>query len=71
MPTEKPTHTVKVENAGLMIDNYGDIFDCMGRYTSEEIKDQFGPGKRGVRSLKKTDPELKTEMLTALNMKHA
>ena len=42
----------------------------MGRYTSEEIKDQFGAGKKAIRSLKKVDPELQTEMLTAFNMAH-
>ena len=51
MPFEsRPAHKVNPETAGLMIDNQGDVLDCMGRYTSEEIEERFG-GKRAVQSL--------------------
>ena len=51
MPFEsRPAHKVNPETAGLMIDHQGDVLDCMGRYTSEEIEERFG-GKRAVQSL--------------------
>ena len=46
----KRAHIVKPETAGLMIDQRGQVIDCIGRYTTEEIEQKFG-GKRAVQSL--------------------
>ena len=43
----KVRHKVKPETAGLMIDQQGNMFDCMGRYTSDEIDCKFG-GKKAI-----------------------
>ena len=42
-----PSHKVNPEKAGLMLDPRGDPFDCMGRYSSNEIDKKFG-GKRAI-----------------------
>ena len=35
--SSRPAHKVNPETAGLMIDQQGELFDCRGRYTAEEI----------------------------------
>lgn len=42
-----PAHKVNPETAGIMYDPKGNLFDCMGRYTHDEIKEKFG-GKKAI-----------------------
>ena len=48
-----------------MLDPDGNVFDCMGRYTNEEIQEKFG-GKNAIKSLAKT--QTKTERYNTLNL---
>ena len=46
MPVEpRKAHRVTPETAGLMLDPQGNILDCMGRYTSKELKHMFSDSK--------------------------
>ena len=45
--SKMPVHKVIPEKAGLMLDEEGEIVDCLARYTDGQIKAKFG-GKRAI-----------------------
>ena len=65
----KPAHRVSPDMAGIMLDQNGDPFDCMGRFTSDEIEKKFGGKQEAIRSLRKTQMfQPKPESYETLNL---
>ena len=50
-----------------MIDQHGNVFDCKGRYTSEEITNKFG-GRKALQSLSKNKPSGVAEQINTINL---
>ena len=63
---EKVGHKVSTEQIGIMIDPDGNLFDCLGRFTTDEIEEKFGSGNKAILSYKK--PKNRTERLNTLNL---